>query len=88
METVHLQVAPRALREFVALFIRAALSILPHSVAGLSQGQGDRELAEGKHTDRLKTVVLHIYYYKKVGRERSHSHSSEKTCRVAQEQPG
>lgn len=60
METLHLWVAPRALCEFVALFIRAALSILPCSVAGQSQRRGDWDLAEDKHTDGLKTFVLHV----------------------------
>lgn len=60
MKTLHLWVAPRALCEFAALFIRAALSILPCSVAGLSQGQGDRELTEDKHAEGLKAFVLHV----------------------------
>jgi len=87
MNTLHLWVALRALCEFVALFVRAALSILLCSVAGPSQEQGDRVLAKSKHTDGLKTFVLYVYHYQKAGREMSHSYSSQESHRVTREQP-
>lgn len=62
MVTIHFWMAPRALCNFVALFISSALFILPCGVAELSQWQGDRVLNEDECTDRLKTFVLRVYH--------------------------
>lgn len=63
MVTIHVRMAPRALCNFLALFIRAALSVLPCGEAELSEWQGDRELTEDECPDRLKTFVLCAYHY-------------------------
>lgn len=73
METFNLWIAPRAFCEFAALLVRAALSILPRTVAGLSQEQGDSKLAEDNHTERLNMFVFHVYHHKKTGREILHT---------------